>query len=343
MALLEFSPAGIYCPAGDFYIDPWRPVARALITHAHSDHARPGSEVYVAHRESETVLRHRLGAHIRVHTVEYGQVFYKDGVQISFHPAGHIVGSAQIRVAHRGEVWVVSGDYKLEDDGLSTPFAPVRCHTFITESTFGLPVFRWKPQAQVYAEVNQWWQQNRAAGLASLLCGYSLGKAQRLLLGLDPALGPIYTHGAIEATHDALRQAGLTLPETQPLTPEITKKSLAGSLILAPPAVLGSSWLQKLGPLATGTASGWMNLRGNKRRQAVDRGFVLSDHADWPGLLAAIAETGAERVLVTHGYTDGFSRYLRGLGLDAQAVETLFEGETVEETIDQKDSPASPS
>jgi putative mRNA 3-end processing factor len=325
MALLEFSPAGIYCPAGDFYIDPWKPVSRALITHAHSDHARPGSEVYVAHRDSEAVLRLRLGAHIHLRTVDYGQVFHKDGVELSFHPAGHIFGSAQIRVAHRGEVWVVSGDYKTEDDGLVPAFAPVQCHTFITESTFGLPVFRWKPQPEVYAELNQWWQQNQADGLTSILCGYSLGKAQRLLAGLDPSLGPVYAHGAIEATHQALRQAGLALPETLPLP--TGKKLPPGSLVLAPPAVLESNWLTKFAPCATGYASGWMNLRGNKRRQAVDRGFVLSDHADWPGLLSAIAATGAERVLVTHGYTDIFSRYLREQGLDAQAVETLFEGE----------------
>jgi putative mRNA 3-end processing factor len=228
-------------------------------------------------------------------------------------------------VAHQGEVWVVSGDYKTEADGLVPTFEPVLCHTFITESTFGLPVFRWKPQPEIYAELNQWWQQNQADGLTSILCGYSLGKAQRLLGGLDPALGPVYVHGAIEATQQALRQAGLALPETLPLP--TGKKLPPGSLVLAPPAVLESNWLTKFAPYATGYASGWMNLRGNKRRQAIDRGFVLSDHADWPGLLSAIAATGAERVLVTHGYTDVFSRYLREQGLDSQAVETLFEGE----------------
>jgi len=331
MALLEFSTSGIYCPVGDFYIDPWRPVARALITHAHSDHARPGSAVYVAHRDSETVLRLRLGDHINLRTVDYGEIFYKNGVQLSFHPAGHIVGSAQIRVAHQGEVWVASGDYKTENDGLSGAFEPVRCHTFITESTFGLPVFHWKPQHELFAEINQWWRQNRDEGLTSILCGYSLGKAQRLLHGLDPGFGQVYTHGAIANTNEALRLGGLALPPTLRLTPELAKKEWEGQLILAPPAVIGSNWVQRFAPYSIGSASGWMNLRGNKRRQAVDRGFVLSDHADWPGLLTAIAETGAERVLVTHGYTEVFSRYLREMGLDSQPVETLFDGETTDQ------------
>jgi putative mRNA 3-end processing factor len=337
--LLEFAKAGIYCPAGDFYIDPWYPVPRAIITHAHSDHARPGHSYYLAHEHSAAALRLRLGAHIDLRTVAYGQVFYKNGVKLSLHPAGHIWGAAQVRVEHRGQVWVVSGDYKLEADGMGPAFEPVRCHTFVTESTFGLPVFKWKPQAVVYQEINEWVVRNQAQGLSSVLLGYSLGKAQRLHRALDPSLGPVYGHGAIVNTHEALLAAGLDLPPLRPVTPALTKKELTGSLVLAPPSVQNSTWLNRFGPYAIGVASGWMNLRGNKRRQAADRGFVLSDHADWPDLLAAIAATGAERVLVTHGYTDIFSRFLREQGLDAQAVETLFEGEVADKEETKAEAP----
>ncbi|WP_448520360.1 ligase-associated DNA damage response exonuclease [Rhodoflexus sp.] len=327
MALLEFSPDGIYCPQGDFYIDPWRPVRKALITHAHSDHARWGSSFYLAHRQSEAVLRLRLGSDISLSTVEYGQKLTKNGVEVSFHPAGHIIGSSQIRVAYRGEVWVVSGDYKTEDDGISGAFEPLRCHTFITESTFGLPVFKWKPQQEVYDAINRWWAHNRAEGRVSVLCGYSLGKAQRLMSGLDASIGRIYAHGAIANANEALEQTGLQLPPWQRVDAVSNKKDFEGSIVIAPPSAINTSWMRRFQPYSTAMASGWMQLRGNKRREALDCGFVLSDHADWDGLLSVIAATQAERVLVTHGYTHIFSRYLQEQGIDAQAVETLFEGE----------------
>lgn len=327
MPLLEFSPAGIYCPQGDFYIDPWRAVHTALITHAHSDHARRGSTVYLAHKHSENVLRLRLGSDISLATVEYGQKLVKNGVEVSFHPAGHIVGSAQIRVAYRGEVWVVSGDYKTEDDGISCAFEPLRCHTFVTESTFGLPIFKWKPQQEIYDAVNRWWAQNRSEGRVSILCGYALGKAQRLMSGLDASLGRIYVHGAIANVNEALAQTGLQLPPWQRVEKASNKKDFEGSIIIAPPTAINSPWLRRFQPYSTALASGWMQLRGNKRRAALDCGFVLSDHADWEGLLRAVAATQAERVIVTHGYTHIFSRYLREQGMDAQAVETRFEGE----------------
>lgn len=329
MPLLEFSPRGIYCPPGDFYIDPWKPVRTALITHAHSDHARWGSSFYLAHKHSEAVLRLRLGHDISLTTVEFGQKLTKNGVEVSFHPAGHIIGSAQIRVAYRGEVWVVSGDYKTRDDGISGAFEPVRCHTFITESTFGLPVFKWKPQQEIYGAINQWWQQNRYEGRVSVLCGYSLGKAQRLMHGLDASIGPIYAHGAIANTNDVLENAGLQLPPWQRVETITNKKDFEGGIVIAPPSAINTPWMRRFQPYSTAVASGWMQLRGNKRREAVDRGFILSDHADWDELLSAIEATEAERILVTHGYTHIFSRYLREKGMDAQAVETLFEGESM--------------
>ncbi|MEP4194084.1 MAG: ligase-associated DNA damage response exonuclease [Aliishimia sp.] len=321
-SLLCFRPCGIYCPRGDFYIDPWRPVARALITHGHADHARPGSDAYLCTDIAAPVIRHRLGD-IQLDTITYGETRDINGVTVSYHPAGHVPGSAQIRVAYKGEVWVVSGDYKLEDDGLSTPFEPITCQHFITESTFGLPVFRWQPQEKVAAEINTWWQACAAQGKTAMLGAYSLGKAQRLMTMLEDH-GPILTHGAIEATNKVMRAQAINLPDTIQATAEVTAKSHPSALVIAPPSALTATWARKFGPRETGFASGWMAIRGIRRRRAGDRGFVISDHADWNGLLGAIHATGAENIYVTHGYTDIFSRYLNEQGWNASVVETEF-------------------
>jgi putative mRNA 3-end processing factor len=324
--LLEFTDRGIYCPPADVYIDPWRPVPRALITHGHSDHARWGHGAYLCTPSAAPVIRYRLGD-IRLETLDYGHQRAINGVNFSFHPAGHIVGSAQIRVEHRGEVWVVSGDYKLENDGLAEPFEPVACHTFITESTFGLPIYRWAPQQAVMREINDWWRTNQAAGKTSVLFAYALGKAQRLLAGLDTSIGTIYTHGAVENTNKILREQGVVLPRTVRVNSTIPKQSFPGNMVIAVPSALGSPWLRKFQPAALGYASGWMQMRGTRRRRSVDRGFVMSDHADWAGLNTAVQETGAERVFVTHGYTETFARWLREQGLEAGIVKTAYEGE----------------
>ncbi len=327
--LIEFTERGLYCPPADVYIDPWKPVQRALITHGHADHSRWGHQYYLATDIAAPVMRHRLGD-INLETVRYGEVRSIQGVDFSFHPAGHIPGSAQIRVAYKGEVWVISGDYKIQDDQLSTPFEPIKCHSFVTESTFGLPVYRWKPQADVFADINDWWRANKEAGKVSVLTGYALGKAQRLLRGLDTGIGTIYTHGAIEYTNAVIREQGIELPDTVRVTKDIPKKDFPGNLVLAPPSALQSPWMRRFNPVSTGIASGWMTLRGTRRRRAADRGFVLSDHADWNGLNTAIRETGAERVFVTHGYTNLFTNWLREQGLDAHEVSTEYEGELSE-------------
>lgn len=326
MALLTFTDRGIFCPTAGVYIDPWRPVERALITHGHSDHARWGHQHYLSTHDAAPVIRHRLGE-VNLETVAYGESRTINGVSFSFHPAGHIVGSAQIRVEYRGEVWVVSGDYKLEDDGLSAPFEPVRCHTFITESTFGLPVYKWPDAAEVFAEINDWWRRNREEGKVSVLGAYALGKAQRLLAGLDTSIGPIYTHGAVENTNEVLRAQGVPLPSTIHLTPEIDRRAFPGSLVIATPSAISGAWMRKFKDASVGLASGWMALRGTRRRRGADRGFVLSDHVDWEGLNRAVAATGAERVFVTHGYTEIFTRWLREQGYEAYVVRTEYEGE----------------
>jgi putative mRNA 3-end processing factor len=336
--LVVLRPEGLYCPAGDFHIDPWRPVARAVLTHAHADHARRGHGAYLATAISAGVLRARLGA-ITLQGLDYGEAVSINGVRVSLHPAGHVLGSAQVRIEHAGRVWVASGDYFASGhtgdvNATCAPFEAVRCDCFITESTFGLPIYRWRPQREVLAEVNAWWQANADAGRASLLLGYSFGKAQRLLAGLDPAIGPIAVHGAVAPLNEAYRAAGVALPETTTLDalaadPAQLKRAIA----IAPPAVLGSAWARRLGDCSDAFASGWMQLRGARRRQGVDRGFVLSDHADWPGLQAAIAATGASRVIVTHGYEAVMVRWLQQQGLQAGSFRTEFGDDRLAEGV----------
>lgn len=340
MALLTFTSHGIYCAQADAYVDPWRPVDRALITHAHADHSRWGMKHYLAHRDSVPIMRLRLGEDISVQAVEYGEVVNMNGVEISFHPAGHIIGSAQIRLSYQGETWVVSGDYKVRPDGISAPFEPVPCQHFITESTFGLPVYRWKPEEEIMGEINNWWAANAAEGKASVIGGYSLGKAQRILQQVNHEIGPVFTHGAVENTNEAFRAHGIELKPSTLVRRQgegkQDKKEYRNALIIAPPSALASAWVRNFQPFSLGIASGWMSLRGARRRRAADRGFILSDHADWDGLNWAIRETGAEHVYVTHGYTEIFSKWLREQGYDAHIVETRFTGELDEEEEKEK-------
>jgi putative mRNA 3-end processing factor len=328
--LLRSTERGLYCEAGDFYVDPWQPVDRAIITHAHGDHARWGSRSYLGSREGERVMRTRLGADARIRAVDFGETLEINGVRVSLHPAGHILGSAQVRVEHRGEVWVVSGDYKTEADPTCTPFEPVRCHTFVTESTFGLPIYRWRPDREVFAGIDAWWRRNAEEGRASLLFGYALGKAQRLLAGIDPSIGPIYTHGAVERLTEDYRATGIALPPTRSPMTEPRRHDWGGAMVVAPPSAHGTPWMRRFGAASTAFASGWMRVRGHRRRRAVDRGFVLSDHVDWPSLLSAVAATGAECVWVTHGYREPVVRWLREHGLQAQSVASRWEGESDE-------------
>lgn len=326
MDLVVARPEGLYCPPGDFYIDPWRPVDRAVITHAHSDHARTGNRHYLATRDSEGVLRSRLGD-IPLETLAYGETRVHNGVRISLHPAGHVLGSAQVRLEHQGQVWVASGDYKLQDDGTCPTFEPQRCDVFITESTFGLPVYRWEPNAALLASINAWWAANAAAGRASVVFCYAFGKAQRILHGLDAAIGPIVTHGAVETLNRVYRQSGVGLPPTQRVSDVDDVSLFRRALVLAPPSAAGSSWMRRFGDYADSFASGWMRLRGARRRRGVDRGFVLSDHADWPGLCTAIEATGAQRVFVTHGNVAVLVRWLNEKGIEAQGFTTEYGAE----------------
>lgn len=330
MDLLEFTPSGIYCPQADVYLDPWKPVAKALITHGHSDQAVWGHKQYLCTTSAAPVIKHRLNLSENIQSVAFHQQILINGVQFSFHPAGHIPGSAQIRVAYKGEVWVFSGDYKLQPDGISEPFESVKCHTFITESTFGLPVYKWKPQQEVFEDINAWWRKNQSEGKVSVLAGYALGKSQRLLKNIDWSIGKIFVHGAIASITDIFRRQELDLPPTVYVTGEMKKKDFEGALVVCPPSAIDSPWLRRFEPYSLGIASGWMGLRGARRRRGADRGFILSDHADWLELNQAVTATGAEKIFVTHGYAELFSRWLTAKGLDASEVKTQYEGELSE-------------
>ncbi|MBK7410004.1 MAG: ligase-associated DNA damage response exonuclease [Saprospirales bacterium] len=332
MALLEFTDKGIYCPQANVYIDPWKPVSRALITHGHADHARWGNKYYLCTHQAKPVIQYRLGNGPRIESVAYGEERTINGVQISFHPAGHIVGSAQIRLEYQGEVWVVSGDYKTEHDGIATPFEPVKCNVFITESTFGLPVFRWKPQREVMQEINDWWRGNAKEGKTSIMMAYSLGKAQRILKYLDTRIGKIFTHGAVESVNKVLQSQGLKLPPAPKATIDNLRNGMESSFVIAPPSAVNSNWVHRFKEYSTGFASGWMAMNGTRSRRSADRGFMLSDHADWDGLNEAVLATGAEKVYVMHGYTSQFAKWLNEQGIWAAEMGSEYHGEQSEET-----------
>ena len=324
--LLESTEAGLYCREGDFFIDPWRPVDRAVVTHAHADHACRGCGHYLTSRDGANVLRVRMGPDAVIAAAGYGETVTINGVSVSLHPAGHILGSSQVRVEQGGYVWVVSGDYKVEPDATCAAFEPVRCHAFVSESTFGLPIYRWPAQSLVFESIRAWWRSNQEAGRASVLLAYSLGKAQRLIAGVGADLGPIFTHGAVEPLNRAYRASGVPLPETA-YAGAAKGVDWSRALIVAPPSAQGTPWMRRFGAVSTGFTSGWMRIRGARRRRSVDRGFVLSDHADWLGLVAAIDATGAEQVWLTHGYTAVVARWLRDQGREAGVIATRYEGE----------------
>lgn len=329
--MIAETPAGLYCEAGRFHIDPWLPVDRAVITHAHGDHAHQGSASYLCAAEGEAVLRRRLpDAHIE--TLPYGRRLRIGEVDVSFHSAGHVLGSAQVRVEHRGEVWVASGDYKRAPDPTCAPFEPVRCHTFITEATFALPIYSWDPSSAVIDQILAWWRTNRDDDRPSVLFCYVLGKAQRILAELrGRADGPIHLHGAMWAMTETYREAGVAMVPAERISDDMRGRALAASLVLAPLSARGTRWMKRLPRASDAFASGLMRVRGVRRQRAFDRGFALSDHADWSALLSTIDETGASRVLVTHGWSDALARHLSETrGLETGTLRTTYEGETGE-------------
>ncbi|GMU87006.1 MAG: hypothetical protein AMXMBFR48_22470 [Ignavibacteriales bacterium] len=319
--LLSVNKNGLYCTAGDFYIDPWRGVERAVVTHGHSDHARPGSRSYLSGKASELILKERLGERISIQTAAFGEQVSINGVTVSFHPAGHIPGSAQVRVSYQGEVWVVSGDYKIENDGLAEPFEPVRCHTFITESTFGAPVYHWEKQQKIFEQITRWWGRNREQGKTSVIYAYSLGKSQRLINGLDHSAGMIYCHPTIAAMNQRIRMSGFRLKECAPLNLS-EKQQYSGALVIMPQFSAMSEYTRRFNDPEDAYISGWMQIKKMRKSSGKTATFVLSDHADWSGLLWAIKETGAETIYPVHGYTELLSRWLSDNGYSAHTFSS---------------------
>jgi putative mRNA 3-end processing factor len=326
--MLTETPAGLYCPAGGFHIDPWGPVERALITHAHGDHARLGSQAYLCADPSRRLLQRRFGPDARIESVPYGELLTIGDVRASFHPAGHIRGSAQIRLEGASGVWVVAGDYKRAADPTCIPFEPVPCDTFVTESTFGLPIYRWDPTAVVIDEILAWWDENSRNSRTSVLFCYTIGKVQRVLAELARVTDcPAFVHGMMLPMIDTYREDGVEMLTVSSATEQPKGRKFGGELVLAPLAARGTPWMRRLGDHSDAFASGLMRVRGVRRQRAFDRGFVLSDHADWPALLQTISETGASRVLATHGHSEPLARYLRDSGLEAGLIVTAWEGE----------------
>lgn len=321
MDLLRFTTKGIYCEQADVYIDPVRRVDKALITHAHSDHAVAGHRYYLATQQTALLLRHRLGKKYLIQGIAYNYPLKINGVTVSFHPAGHVFGSAQIRLEYKGEIWVVSGDYKLMNDRISEPFEPVKCHTFVTETTFGVPRFVWEPQESIFQRIYAWWQRNKEEGRISLLMGYPLGKSQHLLAFLSEFDGRIYVHNETELINQIIRNSGVKLAPFSIFNKHRREEELNGALIIAPPSIRKSPWLYNLKNYSLAMVSGWISAsKGRQQTLFGDSGFSLSDHADFPGLIKAVASTGAERIITMHGYAAQFAHSLNEMGFRAETA-----------------------
>ena len=323
MKFIKFTKKGIYCIPGKFYLDPWFPVDYAIISHGHADHARWGNKHYLCHNDSKAILKHRIGQDISIESMGYNEPKMINGVQVSFYPAGHIIGSAQIRLEYKGYVIVFSGDYKTQPDFISVPFEPVKCNEFITESTFGLPIYKWKSELDLQAELQNWVLQNQQNNRTSVFLGYSLGKAQRIMKLIE-GVDKIFVHSAINNLNNAISGSGVTIPETTLIKPDFDKKNIQKKIVILPPALLGSKLLKRIPNAATAICSGWMHIRGNRRWKGVDAGFAVSDHADWDGLLEAVKATEAEKVYVTHGSQAVFSKYLNEIGIEAHELKTEY-------------------
>ena len=335
MKIIQFTKKGIYCIPGKFHLDPWCPVDYAIISHGHADHARSGMKNYLCHNDSKAILQHRIGQDITIESLGYDEPLIINGVKVSFHPAGHVIGSAQIRLEYKGYVVVFTGDYKTSSDFITIPFEPVKCHQFITESTFGLPIYNWLPEEILQQQMVDWVNTNKAHNRTSVFIGYFLGKAQRIMKLLE-GVDQIFVHNAIHNLNNAIKGSGIELPDTTLITNNFIKKEVEHKIVIVPPALLGSRLLKRIPNAATAICSGWMQIRGNRRWKGVDAGFAVSDHADWNGLLYAVKASEAEKVYVTHGSQATFSKYLNEIGIWADEVKTEY-GEDELNAVESKE------
>ncbi len=325
--MLTMTKQGLFCRAGDFYIDPSRGVDHAVITHAHSDHARRGSRQYYCVRSGEALLRARIGQNIPVKTFAFAEPFEINGVKISLHPAGHILGSSQVRLEYAGEVWVASGDYKRDRDPTCEPFEPIPCDVFVTEGTFGTPNYVWEKDMDLGKQIHDWWMRNAARGVNSVLFAYSLGKAQRVLGVLEPfADRPVHCDPSVAELNECYREQGIALAPTTCLSELDSDRRPVGELFLVPQSFLKTPRARMLGPrYETAFASGWM--AGGRGFGSYNKGFVMSDHADWNDLVRTVLETGAKRVYVQHRGKGALVKHLRTLGVDAYPDSDMVPGE----------------
>lgn len=333
--ILVPSPSGVCCRLGGFHIDPTRPVERAVITHAHSDHARAGHGAVLATRETLDLMRLRCGENFAGATqaMAYGESVNLDGARITLHPAGHVLGSAQVAVEASGLRVVASGDYKNVADPTCAPFELVRCDLFITEATFALPVFRHgDPGAEIAKLLHS---LTLFPERAHLVGAYSLGKAQRVIALLRKAgyHAPIYMHGAMGAITNYYVERGIPLGELR-LARGASKANLAGTITLCPPSALNDLWTRRFPDPLAAFASGWMRVRARARQQGVALPLVISDHADWNGLTATIAATGASEIWVTHGQEDALVHWCATRGLKGRPLDIVGYGEEVDEIAD---------
>jgi putative mRNA 3-end processing factor len=319
--LLEAAPKGLYCPAADLYIDPTRKVERAVITHGHADHARRGHQSVLTSASGAAIVRERIGSKPKLQTLPFGEKLRIGDAVISLHPAGHLLGSAQVRIEVNGKVAVITGDYKRGPDPTCEAFEPVPCHLLVTETTFGLPVYRWPDPRDLAADIHRWWANNQADGINSVLLGYSLGKAQRLLAMLDSGQGPLYVHGAIVPFLSYYRNAGIALPYTHTFKPGPFIAEAGKAMLIVSPAAFNAPLRQKLGPVRVGFASGWTLLPKRRPHSSYDAGFPVSDHVDWPELCQTVADTGCEEIWTMHGYTAEVSRYFAEKGYRTRDLE----------------------
>lgn len=327
--ILVETSAGMYCPAGQFYIDPVKKVERALITHAHADHARAGMGHYWTSVSGAPLVRKRVGHGSGVTALPFGERFSMGAAVVSFHPAGHVLGSAQIRIEHGGQVWVVSGDYKRDPDPSCEPFEPVACDVFVTECSFAAPQYVWPEPSEIVQRILDWWDQCRSEARCALLCTYALGKSQRVLAELAARRNTTaYLHRNLVPMVKLYRQAGVRMLETEPVDEQVRFKDWAGQLVLAPPGVAGTPWIKRFEPCSLAFASGWMGIDGGKRSgsREWEKGFVLSDHADWEAILKTIEQTGARRVLAMHGHTGSLIDELHRRGIQAEQFGNIAQG-----------------
>ncbi len=318
--LLEYTARGFYCAQADVYIDPHKPVTKAIITHGHSDHAIIGHRYYLCTPLTSAIIKFRLGSFIQVQDVAWGESVYINQVRFSFHPAGHIPGSAQVRVEYKNEVWVVTGDYKTEVDQISGSYELLKCNTLITETTFALPIYQWKPQAHIVEDILGWYQSNLKLGKSTVLLAYALGKSQRLIANIPHEI-PVFVHGTIDNTNEVMRATGLKLRPSIKVSSRVSKKDIQKGITIAPASVLNTSWIRSLQDPITAYVSGWMSINGNRKKQAADHGFALSDHVDWNALNEVVFNCGADQIWLMHGYTQDYARWLSTKGKSTYCIQ----------------------